>query len=67
MTFALAAIVDALEDANLLESVRGELPRTISLVTDDSRAVRAGALFLAVRGAERDGHDYLDAAAAAAL
>ena len=61
---ALSTIVDALRDAKLLEAIRGDLPREISLMTDDSRAVRAGALFLAVRGVERDGHDYLDAAAA---
>jgi UDP-N-acetylmuramoyl-L-alanyl-D-glutamate--2,6-diaminopimelate ligase len=61
----LSAIVEALREAKLLDSVRGELPHEIALVTDDSRAVREGALFLAVRGAERDGHDYLEAAAAA--
>jgi UDP-N-acetylmuramoyl-L-alanyl-D-glutamate--2,6-diaminopimelate ligase len=32
------------------------------MLSDDSRAIRAGALFLAVRGTERDGHDYLGAA-----
>jgi UDP-N-acetylmuramoyl-L-alanyl-D-glutamate--2,6-diaminopimelate ligase len=59
----LSTIVVALREAKLLDGVRGELPHDISIVTDDSRAVRPGALFLAVRGAERDGHDYLDAAA----
>ena len=61
----IATIADALREAGLLESVRGELPRAVTAVSDDSRAMRAGALFLAVRGAERDGHDYLDAARAA--
>ena len=65
MTVSLATIADALRDAGLLESVRGELPATASAICDDSRALQPGALFLAVRGAERDGHDYLDAAAAA--
>ena len=65
MTVALAIIADALRDAGLLESVQGTLPAAVTAVCDDSRALRAGALFLAVRGAERDGHDYLDAAAAA--
>ena len=62
---SLAVIVDALRHAGLLDDVRGELPRQISTLSDDSRAMGPGALFLAVRGAERDGHDYLDAAAAA--
>ena len=34
-------------------------------VTHDSRAVRPGWLFVAVRGATHDGHDHLDAAVAA--
>ena len=65
MTVSLATIADALRDAGLLESIRGELPQTATAICDDSRALQTGALFLAVRGAERDGHDYLDAAAAA--
>jgi UDP-N-acetylmuramoyl-L-alanyl-D-glutamate--2,6-diaminopimelate ligase len=65
VTVRLAKIADALRDAGLLESVRGELPDTATAICDDSRALRAGALFLAVRGAERDGHDFLDDAAAA--
>jgi len=62
---ALSVIVDALSEADLLDVVRGELPREVTAISDDSRALRAGSLFLAVRGAERDGHDYLDAAASA--
>ena len=62
---ALTAVADALRAAGLLDSVRGNLPREVTMVSDDSRAMRAGALFLAVRGTERDGHDYLDAAARA--
>ncbi len=34
-------------------------------VTDDSRAVVPGSLFVAIAGARADGHDFLDAAAAA--
>ena len=59
----IAAVVDALRRAGLLAGVRGTLPAHVAAVTDDSRAVAPGALFLAVRGAERDGHDYLAAAA----
>ena len=63
MTQSLASIRAALHGAGLLVAERGTLPETITGIADDSRAVAAGALFLAVRGAERDGHDYLAAAA----
>ena len=59
----LQSIIDALRDAALLAGTCGVLPATVNALTDDSRAVRPGALFVAVRGADRDGHDYLDAAA----
>lgn len=55
-------IVDALRDAGLLVGTHGELPPSVSALTDDSRAVRHGSLFVAVRGSERDGHEYLAAA-----
>ncbi len=42
----------------------GNGQRTITDVTADSRTVRAGALFVAVRGALRDGHDFLQQAVA---
>jgi UDP-N-acetylmuramoyl-L-alanyl-D-glutamate--2,6-diaminopimelate ligase len=58
-------IARALDEAGLLVARRGSLPTSISDITDDSRAVRDGALFVAVRGTERDGHDYLGAAAGA--
>jgi UDP-N-acetylmuramoyl-L-alanyl-D-glutamate--2,6-diaminopimelate ligase len=58
-------ITAALNAAELLVEVRGALPDQISAVEDDSRRVGPGALFLAVRGSERDGHDYLDKAQAA--
>jgi UDP-N-acetylmuramoyl-L-alanyl-D-glutamate--2,6-diaminopimelate ligase len=61
----LQSITDALREAGLLAAVRGTLPVQVDELTDDSRAAKPGALFVAVRGAERDGHDYLDAAARA--
>jgi UDP-N-acetylmuramoyl-L-alanyl-D-glutamate--2,6-diaminopimelate ligase len=62
-----SAIVRALRDAGLLVSApsHAALPAYVSRITEDSRAVGPGALFLAVRGAERDGHAYLDGAATA--
>ena len=66
MTYVtLQSIADALRDAGLLAAVRGALPVQVNGLTDDSRAVKPDVLFVAVRGAERDGHDYLDAAASA--
>ena len=62
---SLARIIDALRDASLLVDTHGALPSTVAAVSDDSRAVRGQTLFLAVRGAERDGHDYLAAASGA--
>ncbi|MEP7344816.1 MAG: UDP-N-acetylmuramoyl-L-alanyl-D-glutamate--2,6-diaminopimelate ligase [Gemmatimonadaceae bacterium] len=56
-------IISALRAAGLLVREPGGLPATFSDVTDDSRQVSPGALFIAVRGHDRDGHDYLPAAA----
>src|SRR5215831_9006553 len=65
MNAKLETIVTALAEANLLVERRGDLPSTISGITDDSRRVSPGSMFVAVRGTERDGHDYLEAAAKA--
>lgn len=62
MRFAVANVTSALEAAGLLVTVRGTLPEFVDMVTDDSRAVRPNSLFLAVKGAVLDGHDYLDRA-----
>ncbi len=64
-TVAVQGIVRALRDAGLLVGTRGNLPASVTALTDDSRAVRAGSLFVAVRGTERDGHLYLPSAATA--
>jgi UDP-N-acetylmuramoyl-L-alanyl-D-glutamate--2,6-diaminopimelate ligase len=61
---AARIIRDALSGSGELLS-SGSLPASFTDVTDDSRRVTKGALFVAVRGSAFDGHDYLDAAAAA--
>jgi UDP-N-acetylmuramoyl-L-alanyl-D-glutamate--2,6-diaminopimelate ligase len=61
----VATIANALDEAQLLLERHGAHPATVSGITDDSRRVTRGSLFVAVRGTERDGHDYLDAAASA--
>lgn len=62
MSPSLATIHDALAELGLVTGVQGALPAEITFVTDDSRHVAPGALFVAVRGAAADGHDYLNAA-----
>ena len=63
MSRSLADIGNALRRAGLLAGVSGSLPESVDAITDDSRAVQRGSLFIAVRGAERDGHSYLAIAA----
>lgn len=55
-------ITATLAAADLLVEERGALPEQVSGVEDDSRRVAAGSLFIAVRGSERDGHDFLEKA-----
>ena len=59
----IGAIASALKEAGLLVERRGVSDVVITDVTDDSRVVSDGALFIAVKGTERDGHDYLQTAA----
>jgi UDP-N-acetylmuramoyl-L-alanyl-D-glutamate--2,6-diaminopimelate ligase len=58
-------IAQALDEAGLLVERRGAFTGPAAGITDDSRAVVPQGIFVAVRGTERDGHDYLDAAAKA--
>ena len=60
----VAPVVSALRDAGLVVAVTGDLPGSVSGITDDSRKVEPGALFVAVRGSESDGHEFLAQAAA---
>ena len=58
-----ARIADALARAELLVTTTARVPDTVAGITDDSRRVVAGGLFVAVQGAVDDGHRYLDGAA----
>ena len=62
MNIPIERITAALEAAGLLVQVRGAMPASVTSVEDDSRRVTSGSLFLAVRGSERDGHEYLEKA-----
>ena len=62
--FVTARVTDALKRAGLLVDVAGAIPERASDITDDSRAVTPGSLFIAVRGSMQDGHEYVNDAAA---
>jgi UDP-N-acetylmuramoyl-L-alanyl-D-glutamate--2,6-diaminopimelate ligase len=62
MTVGLPDIASALAERGLLVRVEGELPEAATGIADDSRRVQPGNLFVAVRGWNSDGHDFLDAA-----
>jgi UDP-N-acetylmuramoyl-L-alanyl-D-glutamate--2,6-diaminopimelate ligase len=64
-TASVSQLVQALERAGLLAARRGAPPERLAGITDDSRAVVRGGAFVAVRGTQRDGHAFLDAAAQA--
>ena len=53
-TFSLADVALALESAELITDRRGTLPVSASAITDDSRHVAPGTVFIAVRGTERN-------------
>jgi len=63
MSFPSAAITAALRDAGVLRDINGDIPDNFSSISSDTRAVVPGALFVAVRGAVRDGHEFLYQAA----
>jgi len=56
-------VVDGLQRAGLLAATPAELPPVNSL-TDDSRRVGPGTLFMAVAGTQSDGHQFVGDAAA---
>ena len=58
------SLIAALQRAGLLRDRGSELP-ALNQLTTDSRFVQPGALFIAVRGSQVDGHRYLAAAVTA--
>ncbi len=55
-------ILDALRAAHLVVGDAPRMPDDVFGVTDDSRAVVAGGVFVAVRGHASDGHTFVDRA-----
>ena len=62
MSVSVKEIKAALADRGLLVSASNDLPDQATGISDDSRKVSPGDLFIAVRGWNSDGHDFLDAA-----
>ncbi len=60
--FPLSEVVAALEREKLLLQTSGQIPDSASGVTDDSRRVKPGTLFIAVSGVARDGHEFIASA-----
>jgi UDP-N-acetylmuramoyl-L-alanyl-D-glutamate--2,6-diaminopimelate ligase len=63
MMIRIADITTALAEHGLLAGIRGDLPPESTGIWDDSRKVARGDLFIAIRGWNSDGHDFLSAAA----
>lgn len=59
MSVATTTLREALARDGLLVGTQGALPESVAAITDDSRHAGAGSCFVAVRGALRDGHDFL--------
>ena len=60
---SLAAIVDALKRESLIVSAPADSP-PLTGITDDTRNLSAGMLYVAVRGTQADGHQFIPAAIA---
>ncbi len=58
----LDELIEPLKDRLQIVERRGDLQVPIADVTDDSRRVKPGALFVAVRGERTDGHAYIGSA-----
>lgn len=58
----VAELISALNGKVHLVEQRGPMDRIVTAITDDSRAVRPGSLFVAVKGERVDGHQFVSQA-----
>jgi len=56
-------LIEALNDQSLLRRTRGRIPAELTAITDDTRTVEKGGIFVAIKGATRDGHHFSSEAA----
>ncbi len=61
----LAQLIDSLQGRVEIVAQHGNVHMDVTGVTDDSRAVQRGSLFVAVKGERVDGHEFVQAALAA--
>lgn len=62
MPFPVERVVKTLSEAGILHSIQGSLPDTATTITDDSRRVQKGSMFIAIRGSTKDGHSFIPGA-----
>lgn len=55
-------LLAALQGQVAILEQRGDMDRSVQGITDDSRAVTAGSLFVAVKGERVDGHNFIEQA-----
>lgn len=61
-TLTLTQLLAALRGQVAILEQRGDMNRPVQGITDDSRAVTAGSLFVAVKGERADGHAFIEQA-----
>jgi len=61
-TYPLHTLVETLGAARLIRGLKGPTDQEIGAVSDDSRVVTRGSIFVAVSGAEADGHGFVASA-----
>jgi UDP-N-acetylmuramoyl-L-alanyl-D-glutamate--2,6-diaminopimelate ligase len=55
-------LLEALRGQGEILEQRGDMNRLVHAITDDSRAVKVGSLFVAVKGERVDGHNFVEQA-----
>ncbi len=55
-------LLAALRGQDEILEQRGDMNRLVHAITDDSRAVKVGSLFVAVKGERVDGHGFVEQA-----